>query len=786
MANGKEQNVEMQDKTDGCLTPVDEEREPCLKDAEPKNNGVASKVKSTADNNNSNGGGKFLTFTATNLEQKLRDKTGFSRTGLLVTALTLFLCVILFITLIVLLFMWPRPPSVFPVCRRASCLRASAEILPKINFTYSPCKDFREYACGGWFQANDLPPYMSSWSLKKRIQQDQKIKIRNMVVTLRNVASTNSLNWKMKHFYESCMNLDNIETDEGKPLKTIISTNLNGWHVLKDFNVHAWDASQALVQLNAKYSVSPFFKIDVVPDEKFAGRNIIQISPAGLGLPDRRYYYRQQSSKIVTAYKQYLVDVTQLLGATSGDASTFSDDMFHYEKRIAEITPAVKQEDPFSSHHRFKLSKFKELAGMIPLLDILQAKFPESDINDDTYVSVVSPTYFGNLSNLISSSERSGLNDYFMWKLAEAYVPYLSVKFREVVKIYTAELIGEKDSSPRWETCVSILQKYMGFGISATLEPTIENKAEIVAVVKEIFENIKDTIKSNVEKAQGLEPELQAHVLDKLNSLTVQVGLPDHTLQETYINQFYNPFPIQKLDYFQNIKHAISFLKDYSQTKLKSKKEEYGWFDDLVSDDPKVTYNIASNKVIVPLSIIAPPYFETGYPEALLYGGIGVELSSAILSSVYPSGVAYTKEGILLDNTVVVNKSISATIETRNCFGQSFKDQQVEVVNNTALSAMLSVSSVRYALQSLAKITNIGPHFHQPAMENYEFDALFFLAYAQSMCTIKSPQKQELDTMYNLMSDESILLKTVADHLDSFQNVFQCHESSIKTCNYIY
>jgi len=69
--------------------------------------------------------------------------------------------------------------------------------------------------------------------------------------------------------------------------------------------------------------------------------------------------------QIVTAYKQYMVDVSQLLGATSGDASIFSNDMFHYEKRIAEITPASKQEDPYNSHRRFKLSKLKEIAGMV-------------------------------------------------------------------------------------------------------------------------------------------------------------------------------------------------------------------------------------------------------------------------------------------------------------------------------------------------------------------------------------------------------------------------------------
>lgn len=39
------------------------------------------------------------------------------------------------------------------------------------------------------------------------------------------------------------------------------------------------------------------------------------------------------------------------------------------------------------------------------------------------------------------------------------------------------------------------------------------------------------------------------------------------------------------------------------------------WLDDLVSDDPKVSYNVANNKVIVPMSLLSTPYFEIGYPE---------------------------------------------------------------------------------------------------------------------------------------------------------------------------
>lgn len=109
----------------------------------------------------------------------------------------------------------------------------------------------------------------------------------------------------------------------------------------------------------------------------------------------------------------------------------------------------------------------------------------------------------------------SGLNDYYIWKMAEAYVPYLSVKFREIVKIYTAELTGEKDLPPRWETCVSLLQKFMGFGVAASLEPN-DNKAEVVAIVNDIFDNVKETIRSNVEKSLNLVPELKTHVLSKV------------------------------------------------------------------------------------------------------------------------------------------------------------------------------------------------------------------------------------------------------------------------------
>jgi len=89
--------------------------------------------------------------------------------------------------------------------------------------------------------------------------------------------------------------------------------------------------------------------------------------------------------------------------------------------------------------------------------------------------------------------------------------------------------------------------------------------------------------------------------------------------------------------------------------------------------------------------------------RALLYGGLGVEISKAILSSVYPPGVAYGVDGVLLPvHSVTVNKSISSITEASTCLTQyvnNLKVEHLDVLDNTALTAMLSVSSVRYALQ---------------------------------------------------------------------------------------
>lgn len=69
---------------------------------------------------------------------------------------------------------------------------------------------------------------------------------------------------------------------------------------MRDWNEEDFDANFLLKELHVKYGATPYFQISVQPNPLFPGHSSISISPAGLGLPDRKYYYGVQDDPVST------------------------------------------------------------------------------------------------------------------------------------------------------------------------------------------------------------------------------------------------------------------------------------------------------------------------------------------------------------------------------------------------------------------------------------------------------------------------------------------------------
>lgn len=71
-----------------------------------------------------------LTAGSIRIEKTIKEKTGLTRTGLVLA----ILCVLLTIALVVCFFLWPKMAYSKSVCNKASCLRSSAEVTYIIDF----------------------------------------------------------------------------------------------------------------------------------------------------------------------------------------------------------------------------------------------------------------------------------------------------------------------------------------------------------------------------------------------------------------------------------------------------------------------------------------------------------------------------------------------------------------------------------------------------------------------------------------------------------------------------
>ncbi|CAG7817416.1 unnamed protein product [Allacma fusca] len=142
--------------------------------------------------------------------------------------------------------------------------------------------------------SHNLPKFRGYWSEDDVQQFKLKEKLRNMINILPFSDESSAVEMKVKRFYQTCMALEYVENEQEKPLRRII-LQLGGWQVFRTFRQNEFDFNRVFRKLQGDWRISPFFKIQVVLDPQGPSRNIIKISPSGLSLPDRSYYFKHEN-----------------------------------------------------------------------------------------------------------------------------------------------------------------------------------------------------------------------------------------------------------------------------------------------------------------------------------------------------------------------------------------------------------------------------------------------------------------------------------------------------------
>ncbi|CAG9770513.1 unnamed protein product [Ceutorhynchus assimilis] len=722
----------------------------------------------------------------------LQEKTHLTRNWVLILCSLVVATAIFLLVIIGMTIGWPKLPHTYryPLCKSPECLRAAAQIQENLNYSSTSCTNLWESVCSHYNGKSARPLDRPVWNQKEILIQKESERLRNVISTLELPLHTGTVEWKLKHFYEACVDVDSIASDGARPLTNIISE-LGGWYILRDWNDEDFNGMQVLNTLQVRYGVSAFFKIHVEPDPLEPDANSIRISPSGLGLPDKEYYFRDTEDPILTAYTDYIKDVVISLSSTKNNAVKFGKDIFNYEKRLAEITPdLVSLQDPITTYNAVSMAELKHTTSTIPFYDILQAMYPEVSISDNTQVLVTSQEYLTQLSQIISSTDRRTMNGYLIWSLVRQYIPFLSENYNAAVNSFNNELFGLSKTMERWDICTGLVRKYMAVAAEYQLEKLYPVSDDTKKILNNTFENILKVVKKKVGKFDNT-AMLKEHLKAKLNAVSIQIGLPQSTKDVMFLKNYYKSLKIIKLNLFESVKSAMGFQKKIEERMLLNTLPEAVYLKETLKNVPSVRYIPSKNIIVVPRSLTMEPIFENGYPDPIRYGRLGVEIASAILSSILPFGSLWTADKkILSPFHMTVNESLKTTQPGVDCLYnyilKSIANIPASRARATALNALKEISAVKIAHEALTELSINGNHIHYAGVEQYEQSGLYFLSFAQTQCMEST---QEYDIYNNLLQfrlSSKSMLGLIWTQLADFPKAFDCDSRDQFICNQIF
>ncbi|XP_068202550.1 endothelin-converting enzyme 1-like isoform X4 [Palaemon carinicauda] len=508
-----------------------------------------------------------------------------------------------------------------------------------------------------------------------------------------------------------------------------------------------------------------------------------ELLPSGFSMPHPSYYDRTPNTEVEQAYKQYIKDTVKLFDASGPDALDFANHLFHYESRIAEITPPESvMNDPLQSNHLISIGELSQIAMTVPWLDLLRHIFPHSKLDHRSHVLVVSREYFSDISKIISSTDRSLLNSYMVFSFVTAYMPYLSEENKRVLDLFHREFTGLKEPMERWEFCIQTTAKFFNLGLGSLYERSpsrSRSHKKNERVLTEIFNEIRYTLGSNLAASRWYPAEVKDQLSAKLNNMTLQVGYPERLLDPTVINSFYEEYTIFIKDFFQNLQDSMRNSRKQLELKLTDPMPESEWIDALSADD--VSYIHEANKIVIPPHLVSPPLFHRNYPYAMLYGSIGVQIGRAMLRAVDSIGLAWNSRGQLVERTVYTNRSSENLRSLADCVSSSVMDLDVEtdaVVERTASDTASEIDAVRQTYQAYTTLLKRRPQPQHPSFESLNTTNIFFMAYAGSMCSEATVQQEDIERTCSptLMSKPRLL--AVLAQLPEFSRVFSCSKDS--------
>jgi putative endopeptidase len=486
-----------------------------------------------------------------------------------------------------------------------------------------PGADFYDYANGAWEKSTEIPADRSSYGMFNALQDLSLERTREILDEAAKRPGD-----KVGDFYASFMDEAAAESKGIAPVKPWLAA-VSG----------AKDKTALAVQMGKlqRQGVGSLFGMGVGQDDKAPDQYIVGFRQAGLGLPDRDYYLKQDAklAEARTAYQAYMAKLLTMAGEANAEARAKA--VFDFETQIANAHWSREESrDADKIYNKFTPADFAAKAPGFPWHEYAQALgMPAVGA-----VLVAQPTALAGEARAWAAAPLPVLKDYQLIRILRSYSPYLTRAFDQATfDFYGTTLSGTPQQQARWKRGVTLVSMGMGEAVGqqyvAKYFPP-EAKAQADQLVKNLIAAMGDRLR----KLEWMAPETKTKALAKLASFTPKIGYP-----ATWRD--YSALQIQRGDLVGNVARANEFDFQRDLNKLGKPIDRAEWF--MTPMTINAYANPTMNEVVFPAAILQPPFFDPKADPAVNYGGIGAVIGHEISHHFDDQGRKYDAKGALTD-----------------------------------------------------------------------------------------------------------------------------------------
>lgn len=493
--------------------------------------------------------------------------------------------------------------------------------------TVSVGDDFYQHTNGGWLTQHPLPDDKSRFGTFDILDEDNNEKLRIVVEeACKNPGAQGSASQKISDLYACGMDTA-VRNAEGFEALIPYIEKIDAVSNDEDF--------ARLVAELQQIGVYPFFLFGSSPDMANSSWTIAEVWQAGIGLPDRDYYFDESDKgrEVIEAYKTSLTRYFDAIGKDNATDRTSA--VYDFEKRLAEqMNTRLENRDPQALNNKTDLEGFKKkVPGFAwdAYFDACGATIEEINISQ--------LKYFGALGKIIAETPTNVVKDYLTVLLVRGYASKMSDQFIEIsFDFYGRTLNGNPEMRPLWKRVLGQVEGALGEQIGQVF---VEKyfPASAKHRMEQLIEQLRIAFGQRIDQLTWMGDSTKAAAREKLAAITVKVGYPDKWRD-------YSGLEIDKsLGFVRNFMNASRFEFQRDIEKINKPVDKSEWH--MTPQTVNAYYNPTVNEIVFPAGILQPPFFYADGDDAVNYGAIGVVIGHEMTHGFDDQGRQFDKEGNL-------------------------------------------------------------------------------------------------------------------------------------------